>query len=169
MSKKIITYSDIVNRGGLPRNLSSQRCVTRGGLDSFSNVVYKEQGANKTWQQLINEYEFSIKNVTNSLSVSKTNVTLIEGEKMQLTATYYTTEDIDGEYSTTETPVTDIAEWTSDNENVVTVYNGLIHAIAVGSTYVHVSYEGQEVKVYVTVESKPIITKSIYTLTCDNN
>ncbi|MGC5326017.1 Ig-like domain-containing protein [Brevibacillus sp. SYSU BS000544] len=79
-----------------------------------------------------------------SISANKKKVTLVEGkqQEIKLTVTY---QDHSKEV------ITDQAEWLSSNEQVVTVQNGVITAIASGTATVKAKYKGRSITIKVTV------------------
>ncbi|WP_020647590.1 Ig-like domain-containing protein [Paenibacillus sp. HW567] len=79
------------------------------------------------------------------LEVSQMNLTLTEGQSVQLTATA-TFED------GSESDVSKSAVWSSSKELIATGKNGLIKANGTGSAYISVKYGGKTVKIKVTVK-----------------
>lgn len=75
---------------------------------------------------------------TAELAVSPENLVMYVGDEVQVNAT------LGGEAV--------VATWASADEAVATVEAGLVKAVAVGTTTVTATYEGQEAKVNVTVE-----------------
>jgi len=98
-----------------------------------------------------------------SLSVDQTELALTTGDTATLTVTQTTT--VEGE--ATDEDVTAEATYTVANEEVVTVSEGVITAVAEGTTTITVSYGENEVTVEVTVTDEVVVPEPVVTLSVD--
>lgn len=138
---KIATYSDIINSGGnAAYDVTNSRCVTREGIGNFSNVVYIGS-TSKSWSQLININEYEIQNWSFDLIVSPGSTSVIAGDTVNLSATYI--ENLNGSENSRK-PVTDEANWYSDNPNIASVNSsGVVTGISQGTTSIWAEYKGE--------------------------
>jgi hypothetical protein len=107
--------------------------------------VVKESSilVNVTKQDVI-EYEFKL---------NKTNVSLKEGGTVKLVAKYYT---ITNGISDNGENVTNICEWTSDDNSIATVSSGTITGMGNGTTNITAKYKGYTSKCNVTIDKNNI-------------
>lgn len=78
------------------------------------------------------------------LSISNRSVTLAEGEEEEVTATVYYRDQ-------SKKDITDDAVWSSEDEEIATVENGVITGHAKGTTKLKVKYQGKSMTVFVKV------------------
>lgn len=76
--------------------------------------------------------------------VNKRTVTLTEGKQQEISLTVYYQDN-------SRTVITDKAEWVSSDEQVATVQNGVITAVASGTATIKAKYKGRSVSIKVTV------------------
>ncbi|MER2114662.1 MAG: S8 family serine peptidase, partial [Solibacillus isronensis] len=98
-----------------------------------------------------------------TLSVNPTELDLTAGETAQLAVTETTTP---AEGDATEEDVTSKATYVVADENVATVVNGLVTAVAEGTTTITVSHGENEATVTVTVKA-PVVEEPVVTLEID--
>ncbi|MFF2753540.1 S8 family serine peptidase [Psychrobacillus sp. NPDC058041] len=102
-----------------------------------------------------------------SLTVNNTEVKLTVGDTEQLTVTEVTTS---GNGDSTEKDITKEANYEVANENIATVEDGLVTAVAAGTTTITITYGEYEAIVNVTVTDEEVIPnpEPVVTLTVDN-
>lgn len=98
-----------------------------------------------------------------TLSVNPTELDLTAGKTAQLAVTETTTP---AEGDATEEDVTSKATYVVADENVATVVNGLVTAVAEGTTTITVSHGENEATVAITVKA-PVVEQPVVTLEID--
>ncbi|WP_342542151.1 S8 family serine peptidase [Paenisporosarcina sp. FSL H8-0542] len=96
-----------------------------------------------------------------TLSVDQSALDMTTGDTATLQVTQTTTPP---EGEATEEDVTAQATYTVADENVVTVSEGVVTAVAEGSTTITVSYGGKEVAVAVTVTDEVVVPEPVVSL-----
>ena len=156
MSKKILTYGDIIGRGGtINSTFNSLRCVNKNTLNTFSNVISADFVKKQDSSLLsLDECVIINKKVVNNLIVTPRylNLTTNTGK---FNAMYYTYED--GILTKSE-DVTNSVNWSTSNSSIATVNNGIVTPINNGSCNITASYNN------FNVNSGVVVDKSISVL-----
>ncbi|MTD30792.1 S8 family serine peptidase [Planomicrobium sp. YIM 101495] len=125
--------------------------------ETTSVTVTVVDAAGNSAEQVVFEREVAQPEVT--LTAAPGDLALTAGETADLTVTE-TTVFPDGE--TVEQDVTADATYTVADSSVTTVENGVVTAIAEGTTTITIAYGGNETTVSVTVEAAPVIEEGLF-------
>lgn len=96
---------------------------------------------------------------TYTISLNSSTQIIVQGETFQLVATATDNSQ------TVDNPT---IEWTSNNEAIATVSNGLITGIGVGNCIISADFKGVSAIVNLTVNEKPVIPVVSYSYTLSN-
>ncbi|MER2076621.1 S8 family serine peptidase [Psychrobacillus psychrotolerans] len=125
-------------------------------------VIVKDAAGN-VGEALI--YEKEVVEPVITLSVNPATLDLTAGETSQLTVTE-TSTPVEGDE--TDKDVTTEATYVVADESIATVKNGVVTAVAEGTTTITVSYGKNEVIVNITVKA-PVVVEPVVTLTIDQD
>lgn len=156
----VVTNTDVTNLATYtiadPLTASVDKGTVTGIEDGATTIEVEFEGMKKTVNVVVLPADAVV-----TMSVDKTDVSIKEG----LTDTITVTKHTDYDDAITDEDITTVAAYSSADETIATVANGVITAVTEGSTTITVGYGGLTETVNVTVI--PVI--SIVTMSVDKS